>query len=120
MQIAVRKGINITLKESRAKCLSCELVKRAYPKPWKTPEREEFFDEAVASLDGRFSASGGVRPDASRLALQKNVFHNIGQVREKERLRKGLARLKELREESSSVPIQGETDPKRLKEVMSV
>ncbi|MBT3351625.1 MAG: FAD-binding protein [Nitrospinaceae bacterium] len=77
-------------------------------------------EEVRASLAQRESASGGMSPEAFRLALQENVYNNIGQVRSEERLLKGLARLKALRQEAHSVYLESEAEPKRFKELMNI
>ena len=77
-------------------------------------------EEVLASLERRISASGGMTSGEFRLALQENVYNNIGQVRSEERLTTGLSGLEELRHEARSVSLQGDTEPKRFKELMSV
>ncbi|MEE9274303.1 MAG: FAD-dependent oxidoreductase [bacterium] len=76
--------------------------------------------EGVASLKRRLSASGGREPADFRIALQENVFGNMGQVRSAERLREGMAILGALREEAASVPSEGETPRKRFGRMMHV
>jgi fumarate reductase (CoM/CoB) subunit A len=82
------------------------------------PEGAE--EEVRTSLKARDTASVGMSPETFRLALQENVYNNIGQVRSKERLLKGLSRLKELRQGARSVYLQSGTEPKHLKELIGV
>ncbi|MDA1000081.1 MAG: FAD-dependent oxidoreductase [bacterium] len=76
--------------------------------------------DALAGLDRRFSARGGIAPAEFRLALQDNVFNNLGQVRTGDRIAQGLARLEELRDIARAVPIETDETRKRCQLAMNV